>query len=90
MNKLHGGAVGLATGVLVALGHVVWAVTVGTMPDVALKFLNFKFAMHFVSMPVTLQAFSWGGVIALVVYSFVVGYIAGRVFATVYNLFARK
>ncbi len=90
MNKLHGGTVGLATGTFFALSHAVWAIAVGIMPDVVQQFMNFKFAMHFMNVPFTLQAFSWGGAVALVVYSFVVGYITGRVFAVVYNLFAQK
>ena len=90
MNKLHGGSVGLATGAFAAVGHAAWSVAVGTMPDVVQKFLNFHFAMHFVNVPFTLQAFSWGGAAALVAYAFAVGYLAGRVFAVVYNLFARR
>ena len=90
MNKLHGRSVGVAVGTFGAVMHAAWALVVGTMPDVAQKFINFHFAMHFLTAPFTIQQFSWGGAIALVVYAFVVGYIVGRIFAAVYNSVARR
>lgn len=89
MNKLRGHQVGFAVGGTAAIIHALWAATVGIMPEVAQKFAKFDLAIHFMNMPVTVQGFSWGGAIALVLFAFCVGYILGRIFAAVYNSVAR-
>ena len=88
-HKLKGHQVGFAVGGTAAIIHALWAATVGIMPEVAQKFANFDLAVHFMNMPVTVQGFSWGGAIALVLFAFCVGYILGRIFAAVYNSVAR-
>lgn len=88
-HKLRGHQVGFAVGSTVAIIHAIWAATVGIMPEVAQKFVNFDIAVHFMSIPVTVQEFSWGGTIALVLFAFCFGYIVGRIFAAVYNSVAR-
>ena len=88
-HKLKGRSVGLAAGGTAAIIHALWAVIVGIMPDVAQKLVNFDVALHFMGMPVTVQGFSVGGAIALVIVTFCVGYIFGRIFAAVYNSVAR-
>jgi len=88
-HKLWGHQVGFAAGSTAAIIHTVWTLTVGTMPEVAQKFANFHMAIHFMNVPVTVQGFSWGGAIALVLFVFCVWYIVGRIFAAVYNSIAR-
>lgn len=89
MNKLKGHQVGFAVGSTAAIIHALWVATVGIMPEVAQKFVNFDIAVHFMNMPVTVREFSWGAGIALVLFAFCVGYILGRIFAAVYNSVAR-
>lgn len=88
-HKLRGRSVGLAVGGTAAIVHALWAITVGVMPDVAQKLLNFNMALHFMNSPMTVQPFSWGGAIALILFAFCVGYLVGRLFAAVYNSVAR-
>ena len=88
-TALKGHKIGLAFDTTAALLHAVWAACIGIMPEVMQKFITFHFTVHFANAPFTLQAFSWGGAVALVAYAFVVGYILGRIFSAVYNLVAR-
>jgi hypothetical protein len=83
MHKLHVHKVGLAVGTFAALVHAVWALLVAM--GYGLGKLNFVLGMHFISVPVTMTAFSWGGGLMLVVLAGIMGYVAGAVFAWIWN-----
>ncbi len=89
MNKLHPHSLGVAAGSTAALLHALLALLVATMPDVTQKLINLDVALHFMKMDVTLQPFSAGGAVALIVLAFCIAYIVARIFAAVYNSVAR-
>lgn len=85
MNTINKNAAGCAVGTVAALVHAVLAVGVWASPEVMQKFINFDIALHFMKIDVVVQPFSLGGAIALIIIAFCVGYILGRVVATIYN-----
>ncbi len=89
MNKLHPHSFGMAAGSTAALLHALLAISVAAMPDVTQKLINLDVALHFMKMDVMVQPFSAGGAVALIILAFCVAYVVGRIFAAVYNSFAR-
>ena len=83
MHKLNIHRTGLAVGTFFGLVHAVWAVVVGM--GFAQSKLDFLYGMHFISVPVEILDFSWGGALGLVVMALVAGYIIGSVFSFVWN-----
>lgn len=89
MNKLNKHAVGLAAGTFAALVHALLALGVWASPEIVQKLVNLVTALHFMKMDATVQLFSLGGAVALVVVAFCIGYVFGRILATLYNSFAK-
>ena len=63
--------------------HLVWSLTVSM--GLAQRYLDFIFGLHFISMPVTILAFSWVGALELVVLTAIIGYVMGAILAYIWN-----
>jgi len=88
-EKLNKNQMGLIFGVFLAAVHAVWALLVAVIPGLLQQFLDWVFALHFLSPIYTLTSFDFVNAILLVALTFVVGYIGGWVFATVWNWFRK-
>lgn len=86
--KLHIGSVALIFGVVIALLHLVWSLMVFT--GIAGWYLGWILGLHFLSNPYKVQAFSWSKAGLLVLFTFVVGYVFGWVFAFIWNRLHKK
>ncbi len=73
----------LALGSFVAFMHLVWSLLV--LLGWAGPLLNFIYTMHSISVPVTVLPFNLGRSIGLILITFVVGYVVGLIFSTIWN-----
>jgi hypothetical protein len=83
--KLDKGKVALSLGIFFGLVHLVWALLVLLIPSILQTFLNWIYGVHFLNNPFFVTGFNLVKAISLVLYTFVVGYIFGWVFAEVWN-----
>ena len=74
---------GLIAGTFIALLHAGWSILVAL--GFAQGLINFISNLHFMSQNVVIQPFMLGNAVMLVAVTFVVGYLAGCLFATVVN-----
>lgn len=81
--KLKVGATAMVFGVVVALMHAVWMLMV--FLGVGQLYLNWIFGLHLISNPFVVQPFNLMSAIFLIIFTFVVGYLLGWVFAFVWN-----
>ena len=78
---------GLVFGLFIGLFHLVWSVFVALIPDQVQAFINWVLKIHHVSLPYTIVTpFVLMNAVILVIYTFVVGYILGWVFAWISNM----
>ena len=80
---LNNHKVGLALGSFVSLLHAVWAILVAL--GVAQSLMDFVFYLHMVVNPYMISDFNFGLAVGLVVYTAIMGYVVGWVFAALYN-----
>jgi hypothetical protein len=85
MHTINKNAAGFAVGTVAGGLHALLALGVWTMPDVMQSLVNLDLALHFMRMDITVQPFSWGGAVALIVLAFSIGYCIGRSLASLYN-----
>lgn len=90
MHTLNKNAAGFAVGAVAAILHAFLALGVWLMPDVMQALINFDFALHFMKVNITVQPFSFGGALALIILAFCVGFCIGRSVASLYNWKSRK
>ena len=83
MHTLNTQKVALTVGGFAATVHLVWSVIVALGWGQGL--LNFIFRLHMIAPAPTVGPFSLGHAIVLVIVTGIVGYIAGFVFATIWN-----
>lgn len=83
MQKLNGKHVGLALGGFMALVHLVWVIMVGV--GWAKPSIDFILGLHHLSVPYAIMPFSLGAAVVLVIFTFVVGWVAGWVFSCIWN-----
>lgn len=81
--KLNLGRTALVVGLFVSLMHLVWMLVVYF--GLAQWYLDWILGLHLVSNPFKVLPFSFGTALTLVIFTFVVGYIAGWVFAIMWN-----
>ncbi len=81
--KLKTGPTALVTGVFVAFMHFVWMLMVYF--KIAQWYLNWVFGLHLLTNPYKVLAFNFGTAVTLLVFTFIVGYFAGWVFAFIWN-----
>ncbi len=88
MKKLSEHQTGLALGAFFGLMHVAWALVVSL--GFAQTWLDFIFGLHFLENPFVVSVFDMQKAVMLVAVTAVVGYVAGFVFAKVWNLVMTK
>lgn len=81
--KLKTSATAMVFGIVVALFHAVWMLMVWI--GVGQLYLDWIFGLHLLSNPFKVMPFSLGSALALIVFTFAVGYLMGWVFAFVWN-----
>ena len=86
--KLKTHQTGLVVGSMVALVHAVWATMV--FLGVAQAYMDWILTLHSVANPFTVLTFDLVRSLTLVVVTFVVGYLVGWVFATIWNKVVKK
>lgn len=81
--KLKVGATAMVFGVIVALMHAIWMLMVWL--GLGQIYLNWIFGLHLITNPFQVLPFNMGTALVLIVFTFVVGYVLGWVFAFVWN-----
>ena len=81
--EINGHRLGLTLGVFLGLLHLVWGLSVGM--GRAQDMMNWALNMHFLSNPYTVQPFSLGGTIVLIVLACIGGYIGGWVLSILWE-----
>jgi len=76
---------GLVFGLFFAIMHAIWAIAVAITPSGMEKFLDWVMSLHFMTMAITINPFSLGKAILLVIVTFIVGFVLGWIFAAVLN-----
>lgn len=88
MNQLNPQKTGLTLGLMLGLLHVVWSALVAL--SWAKPLIDWDLEMHMIQGPYTLLAFSWQVALTSVVVAFVIGNVAGFVFASLWNAVHKK
>lgn len=88
MKKLSEHQVGLAIGAFFGLMHAVWALVIYL--GFAQTWLDFVLDLHFLENPFAVFVFDLQKAAILVMITAVIGYVAGFVFAKVWNLVMAK
>ncbi len=88
MKKLSEHQTGLVLGAFFGLMHAVWALVVSL--GFAQTWLDFVLGLHFLENPFVVSAFDMQKAVMLVAVTAGVGYVAGFVFAKVWNLVMTK
>lgn len=81
--KLHIGSTALVVGVFVALMHAIWMLLI--FFGVAQLYMNWIFGLHLLTNPYKVLPFNLMTAVWLIVFTFIVGYIMGWVFAFIWN-----
>lgn len=71
--------VGLVLGSFLAFVHLIWSLLVAL--GWAQGILDFIYNLHSLSNPFTVQPFDSGRSLGLIVMTFIIGYVAGNIFA---------
>jgi len=79
---------GLATGLVFALIHLSWAVMVAT--KVAKPVMDWILGLHFLDITYAVKPFDWMTAATLIVFTFIVGYVLGSLFAWLWNMTHKK
>ena len=87
-DRLDGGRTGLVFGTFLAAVHLIWAIFV--LAGFAQQWLDWMIGLHMLNNPLTVDTFSWGSAIMLLVMTFVVGYVLGWIFAWAHNFIHKK
>lgn len=76
---------GLIVGMVLGLWHFAWSALVWL--GFAQKLLDLVLWLHFLGVPVQVQAFSLGRALGLVAFTFATGYVLGWIFAFVWEAY---
>ena len=77
--------IGLVVGLFFGLWHAVWEILIAL--GLAQPLMNFVMSMHSLNNPYKIASFNLGRAIGLIVMTYIIGYIVGSVFATIYKKF---
>ena len=88
MKKLSEHQTGVAFGVFLGLMHAVWAMVASL--GFAQTWLDFVLGLHFLENPFVVSIYDMQKAVTLVAVTAAVGYVAGFVFAKVWNLVMTK
>ncbi len=83
MNKLNPRTTGVAVGVFVGGCHLVWSVLVAL--GWAQPLVNFILWAHMVNVSYVVGPFDLAAAVALVILTTIIGYVAGDIFARIWN-----
>ncbi|MFA6407433.1 MAG: hypothetical protein WCV80_01870 [Candidatus Paceibacterota bacterium] len=75
---------GLVFGGLFGILHAMWALLV--LLGLAQVYLDWIFGLHFLNFQYSINSFSFGNAIMLIVVTSIVGYVAGCVFGWLWNV----
>ncbi len=81
--ELNSHKTGLAVGSFFGLWHLIWSLLVAL--GLAKPLIDFILGLHFIQYSYSLAPFSLGTAALLVIITALVGYVAGWVFATLWN-----
>lgn len=84
MNQVNAHKVGLVVGGMLAIWHAVWALLV--LVGVAKLFLDWIFSLHFLNFQYSINPFSLGTALLLVIVTGVIGYVVGAVLGWLWNM----
>lgn len=84
MNAVHSHKVGLTVGGMLAIWHALWAIMV--LLGVAQPFMQWILGLHFITIQFSINAFSLGTALTLVVVTGIIGYIVGYILGELWNL----
>ena len=88
MNQLNHQKTGLTLGLMLGLLHVVWSALIAL--GWAKPLVDWIMGLHMIQEPLLILPFSWQSAAWLVVATFVVGNVAGFVFASLWNVVHKK
>lgn len=80
--------VALYTGLFASAIHFIWSLMVAF--GVGQSYLDWILGLHFIQNPFIIMPFNLGAMIALLIFTFVVGYILGWVGTVCWNKLAKK
>lgn len=83
MQELNVGKAALMVGFFVGGAHLIWSILIALRWAQAL--VNFSAGLHMVTAPVQVLPFNLGTAFLLILIAFTVGYIGGRIFASIWN-----
>lgn len=86
--KLVPHKVGLVVGAFFGIVHAIWAAVVAL--GFAQTFMNWIYSLHFLNNPFVVAPFDIGVAITLVIVTFIVGYILGQIFTSVWNYLLKQ
>ncbi|MFA6256127.1 MAG: hypothetical protein WC606_02985 [Candidatus Absconditabacterales bacterium] len=75
----------LLMGILIGGMHFLWALCVAIVPTTLQSFLNWIFGLHFIQPVRIITQFNLGKMIILVIFTFIVGCIVGRLIGLILN-----
>ncbi len=81
--KLKVGATAMVFGVFMAFVHVVWMLMV--FFGLAQWYLNWILGLHLITNPFVVMPFNIMTAVWLIIFTFVVGYVGGWIFANIWN-----
>jgi hypothetical protein len=85
MSKLNINAFGLATGIFFVVWDLIFLSLIIISPVTALNFIS---QLTLIKIAAIVTTVTWGSVLIFFIAGFLTGYIAGAVFAGIYNLAA--
>lgn len=84
MNKISSNKVGIVLGAMLALFHALWALMV--LVGVAKPFMDWILGLHFLNFTYSVNPFSLGRALLLIIVTGIFGYIFGFVIAWIWNI----
>ncbi len=88
MNRINAHEVGMVFGGLMAIWHAMWAVLVAL--GIAQAFMTWIFGLHFINMQFSINPFSLGNAVLLVIVTGVIGYVMGFILGWLWNMAHRR
>lgn len=86
--KLNLNTTGMVLGTVFGLWHLVWSVFVAG--GFAQTLMDWVFVLHFLNNPFTVGSFNLMTAVTLIVFTSIIGYVVGWVFAYLWNWILKK
>ncbi len=83
MNRVDAHKAGLALGGMLAILHAVWSLMV--LVNVAKPFMDWILNLHFMTFQYSINPFSFGSALLLVIVTGIIGYLMGYVLGWLWN-----